>query len=124
MKGQWKTMEAIIAGVVMLLFLAALNAGSSQVASQGPPSGGRVLQSLDDMGLLRGAACGGPSAVDQLVSSTRYLAGYNHTVQICDEADTCSGQRPSKENVWSYSHLLSGGCCYEPLEVVLYVFRE
>jgi hypothetical protein len=125
MRGQWKTMEAIMAGVIMLLFLAALNASSVHVTSPGPPNAPRVLKALDDMGVLRGPACeGDTSAVNSLAGSTGYLTGFSHSVRICDEAGSCTGQKPAKENVWAYSYVLAGEDSYEPVEVILYVFRD
>jgi hypothetical protein len=124
MNGQWKTMEAVMAGVIMLLFLAALNATSSQVFSPSPPHAHRALQALDDMGALRGPAYDmDAAAVDSLAGATGYLSGFNHTVQICNEAGSCVGERPDREDVWAYSFLMAGEDAYEPLEVVLYVFR-
>ena len=124
MKGQWKTLEAIIAGVVILLFLAALNSVSTSSLSEAPPHGYRALQSLDEKGTLRGPVYDDDAAtVSSLIDSTGYLTGFNHTVQICDEAGSCSGSRPSDADVWTYRLILSGEDVYEPKEVVLYVFR-
>jgi hypothetical protein len=125
MKGQWKTMEAIIAGVIMLMFVAALNATTVQPAPQGPPGGHRVLKALDDMGVLRGPACGADTAsVNSLAASTGYLGGFNHSVRICSASGGCAGQIPAEDNVWSYSYTLAGCDSYGPLEVVLYAFRS
>jgi hypothetical protein len=124
MKGAWKTVESIIAGVIILLFVAALGATQLQSSPQAPVQGYRVLDAIYEKGALRAyAADMNCSAVDTLVSDTGYMVGYGHNVQVCDEGGSCCGSVPSKENVWVSTLMIAGDEEYEPVEVILYVYR-
>jgi len=124
MKGAWKTVESIIAGVIILLFVAALGATNLQVSPRVPVQGYRALDALYEKGTLRAyAAAMDCSAIDSLVSGTGYLHGYDHSVQVCDEQDSCCGEIPSKENVWVSSIVLAGDEEYGPVEVILYISK-
>ena len=124
MKGQWKTMEAVMAGIVILVFVAGLSSIHTQQATPVPAHGQRALFSVYEKGDLRShAAAYDLAAIDAEVSATGYLAGYNHSVAICN-ATTCVGSPPDKEQVWASSVLLSGDQQYQPAEVILYIFRD
>jgi hypothetical protein len=125
MKGAMKTIEAIMGGLIILLFLAALNATNVQVTSPGPAHGDRVLLTLHGNDDFRGHVSDmNVSAIDSMASATGYLTGFNHTVRICDESGSCTGVVPEKENVWGYSIVMSGDETYDPAEVTLYAFRD
>jgi hypothetical protein len=125
MKGQWKTVEAVIGGIIILLFVAVLSSTYVQVPSSVPVQGYRTLDAVYEKGLLRAyAADMNLSAINSEVEATGYLFGYNHSVTICNETGVCTGKVPVKENVWTASMLLSGGEQYKPMEVILYIFRD
>jgi len=124
MKGAWRTIEAVIAGVVILLFAAALGSTQSIVKSSPPVHGYRALGAVYEKGMLRTyAAHMDFSAIDSEVADTGYLTGFNHTVQICGASGSCAGQVPSSDELWVSRMLLSGDETYEPLEVILYIYR-
>jgi hypothetical protein len=124
MKGQWKTVEAIVSGVLVLMFVAVLS-GTHSYASPGAPSQGYMaLYDVYAKGTLRQyAADMDTQAISSEIESTGYLSFYNHTVVICNES-ACTGSAPDKEDVWTASVLLSGGEQYDPMEVILYIYRK
>ncbi len=125
MRGAWKTVESVIAGVIILMFAAALGATNLQAAPGVPVQGHRALAAAYESGGLRAyAAAMNCSAIESLVSETGYLQGYGHAVQVCDAQGACCGQAPVHENVWASSVILAGGDEYVPSEVFLYIFRE
>jgi hypothetical protein len=125
MRGAWRTVESVIAGVVILMFVAALGATTLQATPTVPVQGYRALGAVYEKGELRAHAAGmNCSAIESLVSGTGYLHGYGHSVQVCDAQGTCCGQVPEEENVWVSSVILAGDDEYDPAEVVLYIFRE
>lgn len=124
MKGQWKTVEAILAGVVILMFLAVLSTTYVQVPADIPENGYKALDAVYEKGLLRTyAAQGDTASINSEIAATGYLTAFNHTVSICDYSGSCTGSAPSGDNVWVSSMILSGDDSYEPMEVIVYVFR-
>lgn len=125
MKGAWKTVEAVMAGVIILLFSAALGATSLQSSPRVPAQSYRALEAIYDNGELRQyAADMDCSSIESLISATGYLQGYGHSVQVCDEQGSCCGQIPTGENVWVSNMVLAGDEQYQPAEVMLYVYRQ
>ncbi len=125
MKGAWKTVEAVMAGMTILLFAAALGATSLQSSPHVPAQSFRVLESIfDDARLRHHAADMNCSAIESMISETGYLSGYGHVIQVCDGQGACCGQAPSVENVWASTIVLAGDEQYEPSEVTLYVYRS
>ncbi len=123
MKGQWKTMEAVMSGIIILIFVAGLTSTYSQVSLEPPSQGHRALQSVHEKGFLRTYAADlDIASIEYEVSETGYLSGYNYTVVICN-VTSCYGSFPQNEYVWATSMLLSGDDQYRPSEVILYVFR-
>ncbi len=124
MKGQWKTIESVIAGIVILLFVAVLTSTSVHVSSSAEVQGYRALGSAYEKGALRAYASQmDTDAVNSEIAATGYLFGLGHSVTICNATD-CVGTVPDSENVWASSLLLSGDEQYAPVEVILYVFRN
>lgn len=124
MKGQWRIMESVFAGIVILLFVAVLSSTSLQVSSSATVYGYRALEAVYEKGMLRTyAADMDVSSISAEITATGYLLGYNHSLIICNET-ACTGAVPDKDNVWASSLLLSGGEQYEPVEVILYIFRN
>jgi hypothetical protein len=122
MKGQWKTIEAVMSGVVILLFVAVLTSTGAAPPHSATAQGYRALGSVYDKDAVR--ACAAAMDTDCLnaeVAATGYLFGYNHSVTICN-ATECVGSAPDKENVWASSLLMAGDESYAPVEVILYVF--
>jgi hypothetical protein len=124
MKGQWKTVEAIMAGMIILLFVAVLSSTSVRVPSSVEAQGYKSLNTLYDSGTLRAyAADMNTTAINADIDMTGHLFGFNHSVTICN-ATACVGAVPENENIWASSLLISGDSQYEPVEVILYVFRN
>jgi hypothetical protein len=124
MKGAWKTVEAVMAGMIILLFAAALGATTLQASPRVPEQSYRALEAAYENGdLRRHAADMNCSAIESVISATGYLRGYGHSVQVCDELGSCCGQIPASGNVWVSSMVLAGHEQYQPAEVILYVYR-
>jgi hypothetical protein len=122
-KGQWRTFEAVLAGIVILLFLAALTSVNSVPAAGPPVRGYMALESVYDKGLMHAdAAALDTDAIDASAAATGYLQGFSHAVVICN-ATSCTGSAPDADTVWASSILLSGDGSYAPAEVILYIYR-
>ena len=123
MKGQWKTIEAVMAGMIVMMFVATLYLTHATAAEPPTDRAYQALQELYENGNLRSYASSYDAAsIDADISAGGYLFGYNHTVSLCN-ASACTVQPPDAANVWVSRFLLSGQDQYEPMEVVLYVFR-
>jgi hypothetical protein len=124
MKGQWKTLEAIFAGLVILTLLAALSSTHSAYISSPPRQAHAALEAVYEGGSLRTYASQmNLSAIESEVAGTGQLFGFNHSVSICNET-ACKGNAPDKTDVWTAGVILSGDEQYNPVEVILYVFRN
>ncbi len=124
MKGQWKTVESVIAGMVILMFVAGLASTSVHVPSSADATGNRALDAVYEKGVLRQyAAAKDLSSIESEIAATGYMSGYNHSVTICNQT-VCVGTAPEEENVWRSSLLISGDEYHEPMEVILYIFRN
>ncbi|MBN2330962.1 MAG: hypothetical protein JXC85_04035, partial [Candidatus Aenigmarchaeota archaeon] len=98
---------------------------SMHASPRAPAQSYRALQAIfDQQDLRRYADDMDCSAIDALVSASGYLAGYGHSVQVCDEQGACCGQAPGGENVWASTIVLAGDEVYRPVEVTLFVYRE
>jgi hypothetical protein len=123
MKGQWKTIEAVLAGIVVLMFLAALTSIHSVSQSTVPTQGYRALSAVYEKGLLHeSAAALDTQAIDDMVQETGYLAGYSHAVVICN-ATACTDDPPDADYVWASSVIVAGDESFAPAEVILYIYR-
>jgi hypothetical protein len=123
MKGQWKTIEAVLAGIVVLMFLAAITSTRSGAQSAVPMQGYKALSAVYEKGLLHSnAAALDTQAIDADAEATGYLAGFNHTVVICN-ATSCIGDPPLADSVWASSVIVAGDESYAPAEVILYIYR-
>jgi hypothetical protein len=124
MKGQWKTVEAVLGGVIILLFVAVLSTNYADVSPSVPAHGYRALSAVYEKGTLRShAAAMDAAALNSELGATGYLMGYNHSVSICNES-ACVGTAPDKDYVWASSMLIAGDESYNPVEVIVYVFRN
>lgn len=122
-KGQWRTFEAVLAGVVILTFLAAITAVNSVPAAGPPAQGYRALSAVYDKGLLHTyAAALDTDGIDGEAAATGYLSGFSHSVVICGQS-SCTGDAPDADTVWASSMMLSGDSSYAPAEVILYIYR-
>ena len=125
MKGQWRTVESVMAGVIILLFVAALGSTQMQVSPHAPVQIYRTLDALYEKETLRTyASAMNCTAIESLVSGTGYLQGYGHGIMVCNESNSCCGEIPGAENVWASGLLISGDENYKPVEVTLYVFKD
>jgi len=121
-KGYWHTLEAIMSGVVIILFLVAIMP-RNVVTDSGPNEmimqGFEELRSLEKKGILRDyVAAGDTDGINSQIRTMRF----NHSVSICDSAGVCSGSSPSADNVWVATYFLAGRGNYSPYEVILYLW--
>jgi hypothetical protein len=123
MKGQWKTIEAVLAGIVVLMFLAAITTLHSASQTTVPTQGYRALYAVYEKGMLQeSAAALDAQAIDDMAGATGYLAGYSHTVVICN-ATVCTADPPVADYVWASSVIVAGDESFAPAEVILYIYR-
>ncbi len=119
-KGFWRTLESVLAVVILVFFLMAL--GSKYTFPMPdvdlPRKGYEILRDLDNRGELRSDVVNNQSDV---LNSKISINGYNHSVQICDLSG-CSGDEPNAVNVWISTYLISGDNTYDPHEVKLFIW--
>ena len=119
MRGFWYMLEAVIAGIIIIGFVAVV--GRTYISPQEEDISLRAyeaLRELDEQGVLRSYAAVGDWG--SLNSEVR-IYDRNHTIQICDSSG-CVGQKPDGQNVWVGSYLTSGGQTYQPMQVKLYLW--
>jgi hypothetical protein len=126
MRGFWRTVEAVIAAITIMIFL--VTAGNAYYASNGgvsrAPPGHEMLKELDDMNALRPlAAARDFGAINELID----VPGFMHDVRICDFRGTCWGNQTgawsSSRNVAVSGYVVSGFDSYDPVEIRLYMWR-
>ena len=64
------------------------------------------------------------SSIKLKLDSQVDIAGYNHTVNICDQSGVCVGLEPDASDVWVGSYFIAGQSVYQPLEVKLFLWEE
>jgi hypothetical protein len=122
MRGIWHTMEAVIASVIVVGFLAAIN--SAYLFGVQPDDVAikvyNTLHGLDNRGLLRNYT----QALDYVsIANALESYTYNVSVQICDYAGSCVGSTPpTAGNVWTGTYITAGFYEYQPREVRFYLW--
>lgn len=122
MKGFLYMIEAMLAGIILIGFLMTL-AGNNLTLLGDDMSlrGYEILHDLDGQGILRQYAVDGNYSG---LNSQIKLISYNHSVQICDQGNVCTGSMPSADNVWVGNYyIIAGEGTYEPYLVKLYMWR-
>jgi len=119
MRGFWYMLEAIIAGIIMIGFIAVvsrvyINPSHEDFSLRAYQS----LKELDEQGILRIYAAAGDWG--SLNSQVR-IYDRNHTIEICSPGG-CQGGRPEGMNVWVGSYMVSGSQSYQPMQVKLYLW--
>jgi hypothetical protein len=119
MRGFWYMLEAVIAGIIMIGFVAAvstsyINPSQEDFSLQAYQS----LKGLDDQGILRPYAAAGDWGY---LNSQVMIYGRNHTIEICSPSG-CQGGKPEGQNVWAGSYIISGDQSYQPMQVKLYLW--
>jgi len=120
MRGFWYMLEAVIAGIIIIGFVAVvsksyINPSREDFALQAYSS----LKSLDEQGILRPYAQAGDWGY---LNSQVSVYGKNHTIEICGRSGNCAGQKPQGTNVWVGSYLIAGYQNYQPMQVKLYLW--
>jgi len=120
MRGFWFTIEAVIAGVMLVSFLAFIVTTNIAVPKEELSTlAYKTLYGLNRQGLLKEHAIAGDyDAIDRHVS----IYAYSHSVEICT-LQACEGTKPSGSNVWVGSYIIPGSSTYSPREVKLYIYR-
>ena len=119
MRGFWFTMEAAIAGIILVSFIGFLSLTSFSAETQDPSLDAyALLHDLNNQGLLKiPASENNATTINNLVTHA-----YSHRIQICT-ATNCTGTRPSADNVWVGTYIISGNSKYAPREVRLYLYE-
>lgn len=100
MRGFWYTLEAVIAGIILIGFLAGIGFHSSDNSLE--TKAFEILKGLDEQQLLRQKALSDDySGLNALINTT-----YNHMIEICD-AD-CVGEKQNAKNVFVGRYFISG----------------
>jgi len=119
MRGFWYMLEAVIAGIIIIGFVAVVSRSYINTSQEDfTLQAYQALKSLDEQGILRPYAAANDWG--SLNSEVR-IYSKNHTVEICSTS-VCSGQKPHGDNVWVGSYLISGYQSYQPLQVKLYLW--
>ena len=119
-------MEAAIACIVIGMFLIFIVEGFSidPQPMDVSESAYNILKGLDDRGALRNHAVSMDYGSINSEINKASLAGYNHTVQVCDDVGQCAGSAPSGvDDVWVGSYFIAGKTVYRPVEIKLYLWE-
>ena len=122
MKGFWRTVESVLAVILLMSFLLVIGTSHFNPADEeGLGSlGYEILRDLDSRNELRSYAANGDYAsIDSKVN----IPGFNHSVSICGYGGDCAGESPEAQNVIVSTYIISGHDTYEPMEVRLYIWR-
>ena|SRR3989338_1279941 len=114
--------EAIVAGIMLMVFLVTMTSGVLVEPQPKDLSGQAfsLLHGLDRQGLLREPA--NSQDYGTIDFNVRYFS-YNHTVEVCDYTGSCQGVKPNVRNRWVGTYILAGSGTYKPMEVRLYLFE-
>ena len=120
MRGFWYMLEAVIAGIIIIGFVAAVSTSYISRPSQEDFAlqAYSSLKGLDEQGILRPYAAAGDWGY---LNSQVRIYGKNHTIEICGTSG-CTGGKPEGANVWAGSYIISGDKSYQPLQVKLYLW--
>lgn len=126
MKGLWRTMESVIAVLIIMAFL--VTAGNVYFTATGgnepAPRGYEKLKEIDNKNELRPLAAGKDY---EAINARIDVPGYSHSVRICDFSGSCWGNytasQTESKNVLVSTYIISGYGSYEPLEIRLYMWR-
>ena len=118
MRGFWYMLEAVIAGIIIIGFVAVVSKSYINPSQDFSSAAYSSLKSLDEQGILRPYAQAGDWG--SLNSQVR-IYGKNHTIEICGTSG-CTGQKPEGANVWAGSYLISGNQNYQPMQIKLYLW--
>ena len=120
MRGFWHILEAVIAGMIVMLFLTTLV--KQPTAGTAPKDlteqAYQLLHGLEKQEALRTLAANNDAV--GVASAVRYAAA-NRTAQVCDYDGACAGGRPNATQVWSGTYIFAGRNSYSPREVRLYL---
>jgi hypothetical protein len=120
MRGFWYMLEAVIAGIIIIGFVAVVSQSYINVSHEDfTLQAYQSLKGLDDQGILRPYAAAGDWGY---LNSQVKIYNKNHTVEICSPSGCQGGQKPEGANVWVGSYLISGDQNYQPLQVKLYLW--
>lgn len=121
MRGVWYVLESVMAVLVMVGFLAAIN-----VAYFTKPYGSDmafrahvILEGMDNRGVLRNYT---ESLNHTAITEEIKAYKYNMSTLICDYAGSCVGTSPNSSNVWVATYLVAGLSSYQPREIRLHVW--
>lgn len=114
--------ESIFSVIILIAFLISL--GTIYIIPPSEPNmslkGYEILKNLDDQNELRSYAVDNDwSGLNSIIT----IAGYNHTIKICNYQGTCSGGEALGDSIWTSIYLISGDSAYQPKEIRLLIWR-
>ncbi len=120
MRGFWYMMEAVIAGIIIIGFVAVVSQSYISTSNEDfTLQAYQSLKSMDEQGILRPYAAAGDWGY---LNSQVKIYSRNHTIEICSRSGDCAGQKPDGANVWAGSYMISGNQDYQPMLVKLYLW--
>ena len=118
MRGIVFILEAVIAGILLLLFMALIPPLLAKLPATENP-GWQMLEQLDYQGSLRNWTIAENSTGLNSLIETSY---WNHSIQICN-LSACAGSAPVATNVLVSSRFIGGEQNYSPHVVKLYLWK-
>jgi hypothetical protein len=119
-KGFWHIVDAVLASIIIISFLALMGRGVIAPQPQGMDAlAYDLVRGLDERGLLRSHAV---TLNSTGLDSHVVLHGYSHSIRICDHSGNCTGSVPAADNVWTGNYLVAGNHTYDPHSVKLYIW--
>jgi len=106
-KGFIRMFESILASMLLLSFLLLLIPTEVTVKKDISYRGYDILHSLDNEGIIRNNI----KNVSEIEKRIK-IAGYNHSVVICDIHGNCNGTAPEGNGVWVSSMIISNKDIY------------
>jgi hypothetical protein len=123
MRGVMFMLEAVIASMIILSFMAVIGIACNTKSYPDEMSSiaFNALEGLDNQGILRNYT----EALNYTGIADEAQAGpYGKSVQLCDYAGSCVGSAPSSSNVWVGTYIVAGLSEYQPREVRLYIWKQ
>ena len=123
MKGVIFTLEAVIAGTILITFLVFIVSNFSPPPQEGDLTirAYEILEGLDNQGILRNYTVN--QDFDGLNSQVKFFSA-NHSIQICDLSGSCVGTIPNASDIFTGTYIIAGNESYNPFYVKLYLWRS
>ena len=120
MRGFWYIIESVLISTIVISFLMIVSASYTSIIQPEnlAEKGYLILKGLDNRGELRNYT----AAMDYTgLNSQIPIYSHNHSIQICDYEETCTGNKPNASNIWTANYIIAGDNVYQPLTIKLYL---